>query len=280
MRASFFFLFPIAFLPLIACTTTAPTGTDDEDSDDDAIDPDADEDGDGLSNGEEDELGTAYDEEDSDDDGFNDGDEVEAGTNPLYEWSHTFEEGDYLIGNCPVPPDEENAGPSSKKLGYQEGDIMANVAVGGIDSFGQEVTLYSFCGNYTLVTLSAEWCGPCQDMAAVMAEETEDIRENVENFTFYEFLYQDNAYETSDEAVLKRWRRKFGLDGIPVVAPEDQTDDAVGWLMQSNAIPSTTLVAPDMTVIWAYPQHEDEYYLIGAKAIKDAIRAHRDADEE
>jgi thiol-disulfide isomerase/thioredoxin len=267
-------------LPLVACGV--PAGTDPAD-DTVVIDPAADEDGDGISNGDEEALGTDWQSADSDGDGFEDGDEMDVGTNPLYEFSHVFDDGDYLVGNCPVQPDLDKAGPSGKvgrNKAYQEGDIAMNVGIGGTDPFGQEVSLYSFCGNYVVVTLSAEWCPPCQDLAAEMYDDTKSIRRKFDNFTFFELLYQDNYGETSDKAVVKKWHKTYGLDGIPVIAPEDQSGKDVTAFATSDGIPATTLLAPDMTVIWSTINHPDEYYLYSPETIKSLIQDYEDSLEQ
>jgi len=281
-------LVPLLSLALVACIT-APTDGAETDEDEDVLDPAGDEDGDGLSNGDEEELGLDPYEADSDEDGFDDNEELDAGTNPDFEWSHPFEDGEYLVGNCPVKPNESASGPTGEAsyggttwAAYVEGDILANIAVGGIDSYEQEVTAYAFCGDYTLITVSAEWCGPCQQMASTMAEETETVRKKYPNFTFFEYLYQDNYGNTSDKTVLAKWRKTYGLDGIPVVAPADQEEAAeeISALTQGAGIPSTTLLAPDMTVIWSSLDHSGEYYLSGAMSIKSAIKDYEDAQGE
>lgn len=271
-------LLPLFALALFGC---APTSTDNGsigEDEDEGLDPAADEDNDGVTNADEEEMGLDPYEADSDEDGYADGAEIEAGTNPLYVWSHTFDEGDYLVGNCPVLPNTDNAGPTKRKKFYQKGDIMENIVVGGHDSFGQEVTLYSFCGNYVLITVSAEWCGPCQSMASTMARESRKVHDEVPNFTFFEYLYQDNYGETSSVEVLANWAADYKLDGIPVVAAEDQNDDVslaeTTALVQGGGIPSTTLVAPDMTVAWTSVENPEQYYLSGDEAILEAIAAY------
>ncbi|GDX80506.1 hypothetical protein LBMAG42_23170 [Deltaproteobacteria bacterium] len=273
-------LLPFLSLTLFAC---APTETTEEEVVDDAIDPEGDEDGDGLTNGEEDELGSEFDDADSDGDGFDDGEEVEDGYSPIWKWSHPFEKGDYLIGGCPVLPDEDYAGPSgvadydSSVDSYISGDTMHNLAEGGIDGYNQELPLYTMCGNYTVITVSAEWCGPCQAFAAEMAGITETVRKKYPNFTFYEFLYQDNYGENPESNVLKSWSKSYGLDGIPVVAPEDNTAPEVEWVDGTGYIPSTLMVAPDMTVIWSPMDHGDVSNVDDAVSIKGVIKDYEDS---
>jgi hypothetical protein len=100
----------VSFFALAACAVPTDTSGSSNEDDETTIDPAGDEDGDGLTNAEEDELGTDWQVADSDGDGFSDGEEVEQGTNPLWTYSHLFEEGDYVVGNCPVAPDEEAVG--------------------------------------------------------------------------------------------------------------------------------------------------------------------------
>lgn len=244
-------------------------------------DPTGDNDGDGLTNGEEADMGTDPDAADSDGDGTSDPDEVAGGTNPNFIWSHPYAQGDYLVGACPVLPDEAASGPTGQGSlsgntwdAYQEGDVMHNLAVGGHDSFGQEVPVYSFCGNYTMVVQSAEWCGPCQQLASMIPDELETIRADVPNFTFYEVIYQNNRGSNPNERTLANWRDSFALDGTPVVAPADNTAADMNWINASGGIPATLLLAPDMTVIWSGIDHPGEYYLTDARDILRAIRQH------
>lgn len=139
------------------------------------------------------------------------------------------------------------------------------------DSYGQSLPLYSFCGNYVLITLSAEWCGPCQSLASAMADDLVDVQADVPNFTFFEVLYQDNYGNLSDQGVLEGWRDAYGLDGIPVVAPLSASAQWINHLNATGGIPSTLLVAPDMTVIWSAVDHPSEYYLSSSRSIRSAI---------
>ncbi len=125
--------------------------------------PDADDDGDGLTNSEEEALGTDPDSADTDGDGYADGDEVTAGTNPLYEYSHTYT-GGYSVGNCETEPSPTGpTGTSSYRHGnttyewtsYQIGDVAENFTL--TDQHGEEVSLYSFCGQYVHLEVGAFW---------------------------------------------------------------------------------------------------------------------------
>ena len=157
-------------------------------------------------------------------------------------------------------------------------DIIHNLGVGGRDSFGQEVPVYSFCGNYTMVVQSAEWCGPCQQLASMIPDELETIRGEFPNFTFYEVLYQNNRGSLPNERVLSNWRDNFELAGVPVVAPADNMAAEMNWINASGGIPATLLLAPDMTVIWSGINHPGEYYLTDARDILRAIRQYENGN--
>ena len=266
----------VPFLFLLGC----PTG--DEKNPD--VEENLDADGDGLLDDEEATYGTDPALADSDGDGFDDKDEIDGGYSPIWVYSHPFEYGDYLIGACPEHPDEEAAGPTGTgEYGsytwdaYQEGDVMANLI--NYDKYGQETSLYSFCGNYVLLTQSAEWCGPCQALADLMAEDMVEVRESYPNFTFYELLYQNNRGGEPNANVLEDWETSFNLTGeddvlgdmIPVVAPEDNTTEEMNWINASGGIPATLLIAPNGTVIWSGVDHPREYYIYDTSTILDAI---------
>lgn len=254
-----------------------------------------DSDGDGLMDAEEAELGTDPAKADSDDDGFADKAEIDGGTSPTWSFSHPYDEGDYLVGACPEHPDEASAGPTGTAElvsggetytwdTYQEGDIMANLV--NTDQYGQEVSLYAFCGNYVVVTQAAEWCGPCQQLASTMADEMEHIREEVPNFLFYEVVYQNNRGGNPNSSVLANWSESFDLygkdgtefDEIPVVAPEDNTSEEMNWINATGSIPATLLVAPDGEVIWSAANRRD-YYLSDADTILNVIENHMEGGD-
>lgn len=270
-------LIPI-FALLLACPSTGP---DEGKSEDDVP---VDSDGDGLLDDDEGTYGTDPGAADSDGDGWNDGAEIDAGANPTLSYSHPFEQGDYLVGDCPVPPDTENAGPTgtgsyqtSEWTAYQQGDVLDDF--NNVDSYGQEITPYAFCGNYTLITESAMWCGPCQALASEMSADMAEIRETYPNFIFYELLIEDARYNLPETNDLESWRDEFELAGIPVVGPKRTGAQYEMYLNHTGGIPSTTLLAPDMTVIWSGVDNPSAGYLASARQIMDAIAAYEASNE-
>ncbi|MBN1334509.1 MAG: hypothetical protein JXB39_00955 [Deltaproteobacteria bacterium] len=133
---------------------------DDGSGDDTAGDPPVDSDGDGLFDDEEAEIGTDPSKPDTDGDGFSDYDEVQSGTNPLWIWSHVYT-GGYNVGTCEDGPRDPTGATGTGRYEdlswdvYQEGDASDNFTM--TDQHGEEVSLYSFCGQHVMLEFSAFW---------------------------------------------------------------------------------------------------------------------------
>ncbi len=260
---------------------------------DDILDPD--DDGDGLTKSEEEELGTDPDNADSDGDGMKDGWEVSLGLDPnnadtdgdgaddgketrdgtdaLNPIHYSYDEGDYPIGDCGIQPDEADAGATGQGgftyqgqtytwPAYADGDLVDNWLVN--DAFGQDVTMWSFCGLTLYVAQGAEWCPPCQDAAARLPGMIEEYAEY--EWTPIELLTQDARYNTPDVETLADWHDRFDLDTIPVIGPRD--DEQAGEMQVWDAdgyIPSISIIGPDLTFMTVdnyYAESQIESYLL------------------
>lgn len=168
-----------------------------------------DSDGDGLTDQEEEALGTDPDDGDSDNDGVDDGDEVEDGTDPTladsdgdrlsdgeersrgldplnpdsdgdtYLDGWELAEGTYPLdpdsriyqGYWPYFPDKDALDvPDIDTATRRRGEPIPRLVL--VDQFGEEVDLYDFYnteGKYIILDLSAMWCPPCQSLAVWMA---------------------------------------------------------------------------------------------------------------
>ena len=95
--------------------------------------PGGDADGDGVTNGEEETLGTDPENPDSDNDGLNDGDEVAIGSDPLNEDS----DGDGLLDGEENDIGSDPTNTDSDADGYPDGaEVEARWSVGGIVHHG------------------------------------------------------------------------------------------------------------------------------------------------
>jgi hypothetical protein len=191
----------------------------------------ADDDGDGLTNDEEAELGTDPNVKDTDADNYWDSWEVIEGTDPLDPASRIY------IGYWPYNPDKDD---------LEQGDwATATTAVGSafprdsfIDHHGDYVDLYDFTNftynesgerAYFIFDLSAQWCGPCHNVANWIAE-----RGNPADWQWIQ-----DTYPTVREKVhsLRIWWITFVVENNSGGAPTMQ--DAVSWFTthQDNYIP-------------------------------------------
>jgi hypothetical protein len=131
------------------CTKDIDTdgdGLTDSEEDELGTDPDDDDsDGDGLTDGEEVDLGTDPQEEDSDGDGQADGEEVDNNSDPTDETSR-FYIGGYDIDKCDGTP------PST---GYGIGEVVGDFEL--LDQHGDMVKLSDFCNKVVLIEASAFW---------------------------------------------------------------------------------------------------------------------------
>ncbi len=223
---------------LAACGGKDDDDTGGDDVDEGALDPDED----GLTNDEEAALGTDPDNADTDGDGVNDGDEIDAGTNPTYEYSHTYA-GGYNVGYCESPFEDDATGATGigsqtidgtlyEWTAYQLGDVVENFTL--LDQHGEQVDFYSFCGKHIVFAVGAGWCGPCRGVAEGLQAEQDLWRDS--NVQFIEIISQDDYGNAPDQAFLEQWHSDYGFTDIPVLAlaERDQSSEEAFWAHLSS----------------------------------------------
>jgi hypothetical protein len=162
------FFLGAATLPvlLVACgglggsVDTDGDGLTDKEEEELGTDPElTDTDGDGLSDLEERDLGTDGTQYDTDGDGYSDFEENHAGTDPT-------DDGDVIYqGGWPYNVDKDSIDGLALTERIRVGDTMARYI--GFDQHGDEVDLYDFAGHGRPILLdtSALDCGPCQGLS-------------------------------------------------------------------------------------------------------------------
>ena len=207
-------------------------------------DPNADDDGDGLTNGEEADIGTDPNSPDSDEDGLMDGDEREWGSDPLNMFSWP---GDGIW-------------PDRSGYAADDGIVGTTLAVGEtfpdfttFDQKGNDVALYQFYGSVVLLDLSAVWCPPCNDVAEDAAEVWETYRND--GFVIIHAMTGDNQNNPPSVEVLERWAYVYGLD-FPVLGgdvPDNIFGAAMGAGLNPNgSIPFFILLDQNMKIAKTY----------------------------
>jgi thiol-disulfide isomerase/thioredoxin len=250
--------------------TVDPSDTEDTDTSDtedtdvsDIDDPAADSDGDGLTNGEEETLGTDPALVDTDQDGYTDFEEVDAGTDPLDAASVIYK------GGWPYNPDKDSIADPGWETGAVEGQMVPNFIA--VDQHGDLVELYDFAGRGKEIVLDVgtPWCGPCKAMASYLSTGNTDAliwNDEGEHFPWWKPEYEDLYRMVQDEEVYwvtilfsesatsgpaeqsdcEEWEAAFPNEHVPVLA---DTDLSIKTYLDIQSYPAISVVDSDMNLV-------------------------------
>jgi peroxiredoxin len=213
-----------------ADTEEAPTGgaTDLQTTDEGGgVDSGMDSDGDGLSDAEEDVLGTDPDEPDTDGDGYDDGVEVDGNTDPLDPADRPYL-GGWQIGAC-----RDDVVSTGNGMGQVADDFSL------LDQYGDHVNLTDFCDDVVLLLSSAMWCGPCQSEAPEVAGWFD--RHEADGLMVFTLLGENLYGTTPSREDLQAWAQAFGISH-PVTADG-------GWQVTTRFIDGNQIGLPTMHVL-------------------------------
>lgn len=206
---------------------------------------DADSDGDGLVDGLEIEAGSDPFLEDTDDDGYTDFEEYDAGSDPADARDVVYKGGwPYYVGKDDIG--NPNGG-SDAEVGKRFRRMQMK------DQFRDDFDLYDMYnedGIYTILDISAEWCGPCHVMAEWLDGGNEvfaaynDVREAVDrgDLQWVTFVAQSSNGSATRETVAA-WADAYPHPRIPVLLDKDEEMVSYGGL---QFWPFLFLLTPDM----------------------------------
>lgn len=238
----------------VAATALGLAGCVDTDSDGDGLtdneenklgtDPEvADTDGDGVSDGDEVDLGIDPTLPDTDGDGYADGDEISEGSDPADADDKIFE------GGWPYNPDAIEDCDDRFSGTASTGDILPCFAM--LDQFDDEFNVFHMQGSagYLVLDLGATWCPPCNSMAAwldgtdngFMPDAFVPVREAIweGEVRWISDLFQDEAGDPADQQDAENWYNNYPTENVPVLA--DTGADLSDWI-NPPGIPSLSLV--------------------------------------
>lgn len=198
-----------------------------------------DTDNDGLTDAEEDTVGTDPLDSDTDNDGWEDGEEVDLGTNPTYAYSHPYY-GGYNVGWCFEQPDA--TGPSSGHR-YERGDVVENFTL--IDQHGEPVSLYSFCGQHVMLIFGETGSDDFHDLAADVQKLQE--RHYDAGLQIIELLIGDETGGSISGLEQVEWASQYAFSAIPVLDEDNRTN----WrsFEHDNHTPTIVHLDAEMTVL-------------------------------
>jgi len=193
-----------------------------------------DTDGDGLTDEEEEVLGTDPGSADTDGDGYDDGTEREGNTNPLDAGDHPYL-GGWPIGAC------RN---SIAGTGWAVGDVAQAFSL--VDQFNETVDFHDLCGNFILIEVGASWCPPCQEAAPELQALYEAERGS--GLLVVSMLAQDEDEQPATSEDAATWANQYGLT-FPVLA--DPSFGVSGQFIPGDTIsmPSYSFLDEDMRFV-------------------------------
>jgi hypothetical protein len=221
-----------------------------------------DSDGDGLNDEEEAELGTDPNDVDTDDDNYWDSWEVTEGTDPLDVESRIY------TGYWPYNPNKDELEQGSWATASPNvGSLFPRAEF--LDHHGDMVDLYDFTNfplaygydlplAYFIFDLSAQWCGPCHNVANWMAGvDSPDtawiqqlyptVRDKVHNFRiwWFTFIVENSAGGPPTASDASSWYSIHHDNSIVILVDANQQM----WpVFGSNAFPHFFLLDPEMKI--------------------------------
>ena len=254
-------------------TDSDATDSDATDTEDEGVDEDLDSDEDGLTDLEEEELGTDPNDKDTDNDNYWDSWEVIEGTDPLTSASRIY------TGYWPYNPNKDL---------LPQGSVSTSTTDKGspfprkefIDHHGDAVDIYDFSQYvnqegqeaFMIVDLSAMWCGPCHNMAdwiagvdnaetAGLQQSYPTVRDKVHSLRIWwlTFIVEASDGSNPSQADAAMWYQLHQDQYIPVLVDDNKE---ILNIYNGGQFPFFFLLDPLMGIEhWSLPNPNDNPFL-------------------
>jgi len=232
---------PILLLLLLACAT--PVSDEPVEI---PCDPAADADGDGLDDCLEEELGADPNNPDSDGDGLTDAEEVDCVSDPT-----DATEQCYACGWAHNDPGDLTG------FGPALGDTLADISL--VDQCGEEVRVHDFAGRYTILFMTAEWCGSCLGEAASLSDRGQAARdEHGIDLGYAIVIWDDFMGEIPDADAGARYADAVGVSQEIPVLSDTREDVLTHTPYDGEDLPGKCLLSPSMEILYCWIGHDND----------------------
>lgn len=252
-------IFGLTLTLLVACTGGGKEG------DGPGTDPDPQEldaDGDGLTDAEEEALGTDPEEVDSDEDSYQDGWEVDAGTDPTDPESRIYQ------GYWPYNPDKDSIEDPGLDSDPKVGETFARVIL--TDLYGDQLDLYDFAGHDApiILELGTGWCVGCKHFANWLSGQPSYMDSFSDEDWYTEFpelvrqgriswitiLSENSRSQPADGDTLQDWHDDYPNDQVALMM---DPEESVGTYLETTDFPEILWLDSDMTLNYRWDTVEN-----------------------
>lgn len=132
--------------------------------------------------------------------------------------------------------------------GFHAGEVVPDVRAR--DQFGEEVSLWQFSGQVTLLDVSTIWCRPCQVLAQDTEHTWQDYRD--EGFIYLTVLHEDASGAEPDTDDLRLWADQVPqAPALPITSPvvaDPRGSLGTASMILNGQYPAVVVIGRDLVV--------------------------------
>jgi thiol-disulfide isomerase/thioredoxin len=112
-----------------------------------------------------------------------------------------------------------------------------------LDQNGDQVSMWQFFGKVIVLDISAEWCAPCQELAAGVDHTWHEFED--QGFMYLTLLTQDERANKPSQEVLQKWATDYSITA-PVLSDIENYEPQL--IPAGTAYPRVMLLDRTMTI--------------------------------